>query len=266
MQIVFAGAAGAYGYGLPRHDSATLHKAFEGVRFENGLTLELDLGPDGLDQAESVAAHIAAASARRPGDVDIAFGLDPIGVAAALRRGRLPWAEEAKLLAAAGAKLKGAGFFGAVRRRRRPPGPCGGRHAGAGTRLRARLGRRLLARARGRRAFRPRARARGDFLPPCGRRRRVRHAREIPRLAPAVGERRGGGGARAGAGARPRRKRVAHDERARPLRERDAQRRSPPFRPASAARTASRCCRSAERSACPTPSRAGSRATRSSSN
>ena len=56
LQVVFAGAAGAYGYGLARFDAATLHRVFEGVRFENGLKLELDLGPDGLEQAESVAA------------------------------------------------------------------------------------------------------------------------------------------------------------------------------------------------------------------
>ena len=34
LQVVFAGAAGAYGFGLAKFDSAALHRAFEGVRFD----------------------------------------------------------------------------------------------------------------------------------------------------------------------------------------------------------------------------------------
>ena len=47
LQVVFTGALGAYGYGLRRFDPATLHKAFDGVRFDAGARFELDLGPDG---------------------------------------------------------------------------------------------------------------------------------------------------------------------------------------------------------------------------
>ncbi len=51
LQIVSSGAVGAYGFGLRRFDSASLHKAFDGVRFDAGANFELDLGPDGPDQA-----------------------------------------------------------------------------------------------------------------------------------------------------------------------------------------------------------------------
>ena len=36
LQIISSGALGAYGFGLRRFDSASLHKAFDGVRFDAG--------------------------------------------------------------------------------------------------------------------------------------------------------------------------------------------------------------------------------------
>ena len=68
LQVVSSGALGAYGFGLRRFDSATLHKAFDGVRFDEGATFELDLGPDGPDQALRFAALIERSGAR-PEDV-----------------------------------------------------------------------------------------------------------------------------------------------------------------------------------------------------
>ena len=59
-------------------------------------------------------------------------------------------------------------------------------------------------------------------LPPRGRRGRIRDVVEIPRAARRLGARRGSLRARAGAGAYPRRERLAHDDGARSLRERDA--------------------------------------------
>ena len=51
LQVVFSGAVGAYGFGLRRSDPATLHAAFDGVRFDQGLRFELDLGRDAADHA-----------------------------------------------------------------------------------------------------------------------------------------------------------------------------------------------------------------------
>ncbi len=60
LQIVFAGATGAYGYGLARADSPTVLRALEGVRFDEGATFELDLGPDQLARARTFASVISA--------------------------------------------------------------------------------------------------------------------------------------------------------------------------------------------------------------
>ena len=64
LQVVFSGALGAYGFGLRRFDSAALHKAFDGVRFNAGASFELDLGPEGPDQALRFGALIERSGAR----------------------------------------------------------------------------------------------------------------------------------------------------------------------------------------------------------
>ena len=64
LQVVFAGAVGAYGFGLGRTDSATLHKAFEGVRFDAGQIFELDLGREAPSDALAFAG--ADRTLRRP--------------------------------------------------------------------------------------------------------------------------------------------------------------------------------------------------------
>lgn len=110
LQVVFAGAAGAYGFGLGRHDSATLHRAFEGVPFA-GTRFELDLGPDAEGQA-SAFASLAERLGARPADVAVAFGLDPIGALARSGRAARGWEEEGRALAKLALFLKAKGFAG----------------------------------------------------------------------------------------------------------------------------------------------------------
>jgi methylmalonyl-CoA mutase len=86
LQIVFSGAVGAYGFGLRRFDSASLHEAFDGVRFDAGAHFELDLRPDGPDQALRFGALIERSGAK-PEDCRVAFGLDPFAASA---RGPFP--------------------------------------------------------------------------------------------------------------------------------------------------------------------------------
>ncbi len=81
LQIVSSGALGAYGFGLRSFDSATLHQAFNGVRFDAGANFELDLGADGPDQALRFAALIERSGAK-PGDCAVSFGLDPFAASA----------------------------------------------------------------------------------------------------------------------------------------------------------------------------------------
>jgi methylmalonyl-CoA mutase len=111
LQIVFAGAAGAYDYGLARHDSASLDRVLEGVVFDAGARFEIDLGPGAAAEAEAVAALIARTGAN-PGAVDISFGLDPIGPRLRSGRAAAPWTEEAIALAAAATRLRAHGFRG----------------------------------------------------------------------------------------------------------------------------------------------------------
>ena len=72
LQVVFSGAVGAYGFGLRRSDAAMLHAAFDGVRFDQGLRFELDLGRAAGDQARNVAALIERSGAP-PADCAAAF-------------------------------------------------------------------------------------------------------------------------------------------------------------------------------------------------
>jgi methylmalonyl-CoA mutase len=111
LQVVFAGAAGAYGFGLAKADSATLHRAFEGVRLDAARRFELDLGPDGEGQATGFAALVAR-SGVAPKSVDVAFGLDPIGALARSGRTPRPWGVEAAALAKVASFLAAQGFAG----------------------------------------------------------------------------------------------------------------------------------------------------------
>ncbi len=110
LQVVFSGAVGAYGFGLRRSDPATLHAAFDGVRFDQRLRFELDLGRAGADHARNFAALIERSGAP-PADCDVSFGLDPY---AALAFGPLPadWAAHVEPFISAALALRAKGFGG----------------------------------------------------------------------------------------------------------------------------------------------------------
>ena len=104
------GVRGAYGFGLRRFDSATLHKAFDGVRFDAGANFELDLGPGGPDQALAFGALIERYGAK-PEDCAVSFGLDPF---ATLTRGLFAaaWNVQASRYAETSLALRSQGFAG----------------------------------------------------------------------------------------------------------------------------------------------------------
>lgn len=110
LQIVFSGALGAYGFGLRRFDSATLHKALDRVTFDAGASFELDLGPDAPEQAVRFAALVERSGAK-PEDCAVAFGLDPF---ASLARGPLPadWSAQTARRVETALELRGKGFRG----------------------------------------------------------------------------------------------------------------------------------------------------------
>ena len=110
LQIISFGALGAYGFGLRQFDSSALHKALDGVRFDAGANFELDLGPDGPDQALRFGALIERSGAR-PADCAVAFGLDPFAVSA---RGRFSadWSAHSKPYVESALALRNKGFPG----------------------------------------------------------------------------------------------------------------------------------------------------------
>jgi methylmalonyl-CoA mutase len=111
LQVVFAGACGAYGYGFKGADPAALDALFENIRLDPSLSLSLDLGPRAADQALAVAAAVERTKVD-PANVELSFGLDPLGALA--RSGRAPqdWRGMAGMLGGAAASLKSRGFAG----------------------------------------------------------------------------------------------------------------------------------------------------------
>ncbi len=110
LQVVFSDAIGAYGFGLKRADSATLHRAFEGVRFDAGPRFELDLGRDGPEEAEGFAALIERSGAEHE-NCAVSFGLDPFA-AAAFAPFPADWAAHVRPHVEAALALRAKGFFG----------------------------------------------------------------------------------------------------------------------------------------------------------
>ena len=110
LQIVFAGAIGAYGFGLKRNDPDTLRLAFDGVQFDAGARFELDLGPNGPEEALAVANHIRAVNAE-PAISAVSFSLDPFAAAA---RGAFPsgWSAQVRPYVDAALELKSWRFKG----------------------------------------------------------------------------------------------------------------------------------------------------------
>src|SRR5262249_19326350 len=110
LSLVFAGAIGAYGYGLPCSE-ADVARVLDGVLLDAGIAIELDLGL----QAAELARSIARVSKQRgigPASREIRFGPDPLGAMAARGASARPWADAAAQLAATIADLAAAGFKG----------------------------------------------------------------------------------------------------------------------------------------------------------
>lgn len=109
LVLVFAGAVGANGYGLPA-DKAALEKVLDGVRLDAGISLELELSPPAKDLAAELAAIVLKRDIAADA-VDIRFGFDPIGALAA-GWGHANWPDIAPHFAIAVKDLAGQGFRG----------------------------------------------------------------------------------------------------------------------------------------------------------
>ena len=110
LTIVFAGANGARGFGLPPTKEA-LARVLDYVYLDAGINIELEIGLQSRDMGQHVAELLAARKIS-PASVNVRFGLDPIGGCAV--RGGSPgsWESTAKVFGDKIAKLATLGFRG----------------------------------------------------------------------------------------------------------------------------------------------------------
>ncbi|HKU09036.1 MAG TPA: methylmalonyl-CoA mutase family protein, partial [Bradyrhizobium sp.] len=112
LTLVFAGANGAYGFGLDPSPEA-IEKILDGVFLDAGIALELQIGP----QSRMAAIHVAELVKRRglsPASCDIRFGLDPLGAGAVWGSSPYAWAEIVPAVTGAVQSLAGMGFKGPI--------------------------------------------------------------------------------------------------------------------------------------------------------
>ena len=95
LSLVFQGSAGDYGFALPPSEEC-LKDALEGVHLEWGIPIELQLGPFCKDAA-LILANLVQQRDLAPGDVNIRFGFDPIGVVAVNGWNMFGWPEMANV-------------------------------------------------------------------------------------------------------------------------------------------------------------------------
>jgi methylmalonyl-CoA mutase len=110
LTLVFAGANGAYGFGL-NPTAEAIEKILEGVFIEAAISIELQIGP----QSRMAAIHLAEYVQRKglsPAACDIRFGLDPIGACAAWGSSPYSWPEIGPALTGAITGLAAMGFKG----------------------------------------------------------------------------------------------------------------------------------------------------------
>jgi len=110
LSLVFAGAVGAYSYGLDP-SRATLARALDGIVLDAGIRIELDLGARPMETAQGLAALVRSLKLE-PGTTDIRFALDPLGAIATSGATATAWADLAPLFASTVADLLGQGFNG----------------------------------------------------------------------------------------------------------------------------------------------------------
>ena len=110
LTLVFAGANGAYAFGLEPTAEA-VEKALEGIFVDAGISIELELGP----QSRMAAIHVAEYVKRKgldPAACDIRFGLDPLGACAVWGSSPYSWPEIVPAVTGAIKGLAEIGFKG----------------------------------------------------------------------------------------------------------------------------------------------------------
>lgn len=113
LQVTFAGAVGANGFGVRDGSAETVAALFEGVVLDAGIRIELDLSI-GCKDAATALADLVAARGLDPAACDIGFGFDPMGQFALLGGGPVDWRTLAPMFAGLAGNLVGRGFTSPV--------------------------------------------------------------------------------------------------------------------------------------------------------
>jgi methylmalonyl-CoA mutase len=108
VALVFAGAVGDYGFGLPASEAA-IGRVLEGFDFSASAVLELDMSPHAATVIDAMLAKGFTSSQRGAG---IRVGHDPIGAMAMSGNAAQPWRDEAPHFARRLAALARDGFLG----------------------------------------------------------------------------------------------------------------------------------------------------------
>ena len=110
LTLVFAGANGAYGFGLEPSAEA-IEKVLDGVFIDAGIAIELQIGPQSRMAAIHVAEYVKCRGLA-PAACDVRFGLDPIGACAVWGSSPYAWPEIVPAVTGAIKGLAGIGFKG----------------------------------------------------------------------------------------------------------------------------------------------------------
>jgi len=108
LSVVFAGAIGDYGFGIPARQDA-LVRVLEDIDVAGGTAVELDLSPGAEAVLDAMLAQGRALPRQAP---NIRLGHDPIGARAVAGVARRPWSEDAPHFARRLAALAREGFSG----------------------------------------------------------------------------------------------------------------------------------------------------------
>jgi methylmalonyl-CoA mutase len=110
LTLVFAGANGARGFGLPPTAEAVA-KVLDGVFLDAGISIELQIGPQSRALAFQIADYTRTTGIS-PTACDIRFGFDPLGACATSGFSTDAWAEIIPAVTDAAKVLTDKGFTG----------------------------------------------------------------------------------------------------------------------------------------------------------
>jgi methylmalonyl-CoA mutase len=110
LQLVFAGAQGAYGAGLTSDSDEAIAHVLEKVRVDYGIPVLIEHSPRAQSAAGAIARLLDRAHVE-PSITRISFGYDPLGAMALHGFSPAPWAELARTFAAQVKEAAKTGFI-----------------------------------------------------------------------------------------------------------------------------------------------------------